>query len=524
MHQWFLVLTFLCIYRFSLGQVQPSFLYNTGMPYGTLDIRTRVSASNYFYLKEGETYSYRETSPGVKSKTYLDMTDWDSSPYEEGHMRHAKGQQDEFIMNYRLLKPVNYDENFSEGYPMILMMHGGYERANCHFNDCFHADWNYDPVTNLPPAPSDPQSKLLNNDFNLNLGGRQHIDARNKAGQRLPDSPDLDERAFPGFVLIPQMMNDWDSLSVQNAIRIVLLHADQYNINMDRIYVHGLSAGGHAVYQAIKRAPWLFAAAMPMSAVNDGYIFKQGLQNTVANIPIWIFQGGEDPRPTVEETKDRIQKLKDAGATVRYTEYPELGHAVWNRAYGEDDFFSFMLAKSKANIYPLKGNTAIVEAENVYPTLVLPEGFFAYQWERDGEIIEGSSHALIADKPGTYRARFSRRPASSAQQWNRWSDPVLITRDGELVTGVEDPSRGTIEIYPNPASGNDLELIVGNNATTEVTIVDMMGRIVHREKIQPQSGTRRKLSPREFRDGIYQVIVHSNGMTTSKKLVIRRAP
>ena len=252
MHKYFFVLSCLCLYDFVSAQVQPSFLYNTGMPYGTLDIRTQVSASNYFYLREGETYSYRETSPGVKSGTYRDMTDWDSSPYEEGHMRHLKGQQDEFVMNYRLLKPLNYDEEFPDGYPLVLLMHGGYERGNCHFNDCFHADWNYDPVINSPAAPSDPESKLLNNDFNLDLGGRQHIDARNRAAQLLPDSPDLEKRAFPGFVLVPQMMNDWDSLSVENAIRIVLLHADKYNINMDRIYVHGLSVGGHAVYQTIR--------------------------------------------------------------------------------------------------------------------------------------------------------------------------------------------------------------------------------------------------------------------------------
>jgi hypothetical protein len=510
------------MYRIASGQVQPSFLHNTGMPYGTLDIRTRVSASDYFYLREGETFSYRETLPGVRSGTYRDMTDWDSSPYAEGHMRHSRGQRDEFVMNYRLLKPLNYDEQFPDGYPMILMMHGGYERANCHFKDCFHADWNYDPVTNIPAAPSDPESKLLNNDFNLDLGGRQHIDARNRAGQRLPDSPDLDERAFPGFVLVPQMMNDWDSLSVENAIRIVLLHASKYNIDMDRIYVHGLSVGGHAVYQTVKRAPWLFAAALPMSAVNDGYIFKQGLENKLVNIPLWIFQGGEDTRPTVDVTKERIRKLKDAGASVRYTEYPELGHAVWNRAYGEDDFFSFMLEKSKANIFPLKGNTVIVESENVYPTLVLSEGFFDYEWERDGEIVEGDSHTLIATKPGTYRARFSRYPVSSGHQWNRWSDPVLISNEDELVTGVADPSHGTLEIYPNPSSGDNLKIIVTNNSIAEVVIIDMTGRLVHKENTLPQPGRERRISPGKLPDGIYQVIIRSNGKTFSEKLVILR--
>jgi hypothetical protein len=522
------------------AQVKPEYLYNTGMPYGTLDIRTNVSESNYYYLKEDETFSFRETAPGIKSTTYRDMTDWDSSPYNQGHMRHKNGSTDQFVMNYRLLKPLNYDPSFSPGYPMILMMHGGYERANCYYNDCYHGDWNYDPAENSPPAPTDIASELLNNDHNINLGGRQHIDARNRAGERLPDAPDLDRRAFPGFVIFPQMMNDWDSLSVESAIRVVLLHTRKYNIDLNRIYIHGLSNGGHGVYQVIKRAPWLFSAALPMSSVTDGYIIKQNLQSKIANIPLWIFQGAEDTRPTVATTAALIAKFKEAGASVRYTEYPDIGHAVWNRAYGEDDFFHFMLTKSKSDLHALHGTTAIVAADNIFPTLMLSEGFFAYQWELDGSILEDNTNMLVAKKPGSYRARFSRVANPSTSEWNEWSDPLIITGDadedddgddegddegddddGEVITGVEGPTIEDIAVFPNPAS-SQIKLKIASGLRVEISVVDAMGKVVSNQISEPQSDELRTLVlPASLPEGVYVLVVSNHGTTIRRKVVIR---
>ena len=125
----------------AFAQVKSSYLYNTSMPYGTLDIRTYISSSQYYYLQEGKTFAYRESSPGVRTYKYRDMTSWESSPYAQGNMRYKNGTSDKFVMNYRLLKPVNYTTSYSAGYPMIVILHGGVERGNCYYNSCFHSDW-----------------------------------------------------------------------------------------------------------------------------------------------------------------------------------------------------------------------------------------------------------------------------------------------------------------------------------------------------------------------------------------------
>src|SRR5687767_15968111 len=122
---------FYCIPITLLAQVDTSYVYNPNAPYGALDIRLSKWPGQYYYLREDTTFSYRESSPGVKTNTYQDMTSWDSSPYKQGHMRDKNGAIDNFVMNYRILPPVGYNPSYSPGYPMIVMMHGAGERGNC---------------------------------------------------------------------------------------------------------------------------------------------------------------------------------------------------------------------------------------------------------------------------------------------------------------------------------------------------------------------------------------------------------
>lgn len=420
------VLVMSCYATFS--QVDTTFVYKTNAPYGTLDIRIAKSSTRYYYLQENKTFSFRESAPGVKTNTYRDMTSWDSSPYSQGNLRERNGNSDAFILNYRLLFPLNYNANYSDGYPMIVMMHGAGERGNCWDNSCFWDTRSWRPSTNTPAAPTSSNHELLNNDYNLLHGGSQHLQARNLAGSRLPNDPNMPDRAFAGFVLFPQNLNGWDANTAQDAIRLIRLVAKKYNIDPNRIYVHGLSNGGIGTYEVVKRAPWLFAAALPMSAPTEAGIINQGLRPSVSHIPLWIFQGGLDTAPTPSRTRGYVKNFRDAGMIVRYTEYSNLGHGVWNTAYAEADFFSWMLDHNKANIHLFAGISSICQSNGQGVRMELAEGFFSYQWERNGVIISGATGPRYeATTAGTYRARFSRVKNPGSTDWNRWSDPVVVT-------------------------------------------------------------------------------------------------
>ncbi|MDQ2656741.1 MAG: fibronectin type III domain-containing protein [Bacteroidota bacterium] len=413
----------------ALAQVDTSYIYNTQTAYGTLDLRLAKSPTRYYYLQEGVTFSYRESAPGVKTNTYTSMVTWNTSAYGEGNLREKNGNSDYFTMNYRLLKPQNYNPDYESGYPIIIMLHGGGEAGNCWIDTrCYWASSDYNPVINSPPAPTDENHHLLNNDRNLLHGGAQHLTAVNLAGSKLPDDPTLSPRAFPGFVLFPQSLNGWGPRQVEDAIRILRLIIKKYNIDESRVYIHGLSNGGGGVYVALKRAPWLFAAALPMSAVYDGGIINQGYTSEVAKLPLWIFQGGQDIAPTPSQTYHYVRSFRNAGADVRYYLYPNLGHGTWNTAYAEPDFFSWILEKRKYNPHVAFGNPVICNTTETGVTLGFSKGFFGYQWERDGAVLPDEAGAeLIANVPGTYRGRFSRKPNPSEDDWERWSDPIVVS-------------------------------------------------------------------------------------------------
>lgn len=411
------------------------------MPYGTLDLRLAKSASRYYYLQEDITFSFRENPPGVKTNTFYDMTSWDSSPYKEGNLREKNGSNDLFVLNYRILFPKNYNPDFSPGYPIIFMLHGWGETGNCWERDCYWDDTGYNPNTNTPPAPTSPTLALLNNDRNLYLGGSQHLTAVNQAGSLLPDNPSLSPKAFPGFVLFPQSLNGWlQTAPVEDAIKLLRLIIKKYNIDENRVYIHGLSNGGAGVNNAVKRAPWLFASVLTMSAVGDGGIVSQNRIGEAAKIPYWIFQGGQDTNPTPGKTYNFVRSLRDNGAVVRYYLYPTLGHATWNTAFRETDFYSWNLQQRKYNPHVSYGNPVICKTTNTGVTISFSNGFLAYQWEKDGQIISGaSSSEYIATTNGTYRGRFSRKsthPTSDAE-WEPWSDPIVVTEVNPLKPTIE---------------------------------------------------------------------------------------
>jgi hypothetical protein len=42
-----------------------------------------------------------------------------------------------------------------------------------------------------------------------------------------------------------------------------------------------------------------------------------------------------------------VEALRGAGSNVKYTEYRFSGHAIWNRAYGEDGLIDWLFAQRK---------------------------------------------------------------------------------------------------------------------------------------------------------------------------------
>ena len=100
-----------------------------------------------------------------------------------------------------------------------------------------------------------------------------------------------------------------------------------YQVDTNRIYVTGLSMGGYGTWDAVRRRPELFAAAMPLSGggnKDQGVLFKE--------IPVWTYHSDNDFVVPVSGADDMRDAIKNAGGMIDYTRV-NVGHSGWGTFY-----------------------------------------------------------------------------------------------------------------------------------------------------------------------------------------------
>lgn len=71
--------------------------------------------------------------------------------------------------------------------------------------------------------------------------------------------------------------------------------------------------------------------------------------NLLRELPSWCFHGTKDDVIPVRESRRPIERVRAIGAKgLRYTEYPELQHDRWTRAYNPLDLRQWMLQQRRA--------------------------------------------------------------------------------------------------------------------------------------------------------------------------------
>ena len=101
--------------------------------------------------------------------------------------------------------------------------------------------------------------------------------------------------------------------------------------------------GGMGTFEAVYRAPGLFAAAAPICGGGDVARYDK----RVRKVPFWVFHGDADAVVGVKQSRDMVAKLKTLRNKVKYTEYPGVNHNSWDNAFAETDFLAWMFAQRK---------------------------------------------------------------------------------------------------------------------------------------------------------------------------------
>ncbi|MFZ0087578.1 MAG: alpha/beta hydrolase-fold protein [Candidatus Acidiferrales bacterium] len=222
--------------------------------------------------------------------------------FTAGSYRSPSGE----TMQYRLFVPPGYDA--SQRYPIVLWLHGAAGRGSDNF------------------------SQLSGGNF---AGSHIWTTAENQA-------------KYHAFVLAPQVdvTKGWarphtntPPVAIRLALEILDTIEKKYSIDRAREYVAGQSMGGEGVWAALSIAPARFAAAIALCGYGDAYMIPR-----VAKVPVWIFQGEEDPVVPVSRARTWVAELRGAGAAPKYTEYPSIGHDAWDVAFQEPDLVTWLFS------------------------------------------------------------------------------------------------------------------------------------------------------------------------------------
>ena len=209
-------------------------------------------------------------------------------------------------------------------------------------------------------------------------GGRWHYSSRNQLGAAI----DVNQWTEHGFFAIsieyrlvtctPAPACYQDTLC---AIRWVHANADRYQLDLSRIYLTGMSAGGHLVSLAatLGEGPFMntggwegescdFRASISVSGAYDllsldwacGWITPgvpwdeaRRLASPIEHVsdsskPMLLFHSDDDPSVPVSQADRMAETLTEKGVHHRYLHYTDRGHMVLTRDFVIEESLNFI--------------------------------------------------------------------------------------------------------------------------------------------------------------------------------------
>ncbi len=172
----------------------------------------------------------------------------------------------------------------------------------------------------------------------------------------LPDS--LKKSSYNCYFLAPQIpvnqtwsyynkheevLNFADScpLSQQILIRVIDSLSNQLNIDINRIYIIGISMGAFGVTDIVCRNPLKFAAAIAICGGGASAAVNKKLKTS-----FWLFHGKKDTTVPHRHSVNYYEKISAIKPnTHRLTLYENVNHTAWVNAFKEKDILSWLFSK-----------------------------------------------------------------------------------------------------------------------------------------------------------------------------------
>ncbi|HUQ67486.1 MAG TPA: fibronectin type III domain-containing protein [Flavitalea sp.] len=328
---------------------------------------------------------------------------WDASSFKAYYLYGAG-----IRVPYRIKFPKTYTTDPTKKFPVLIFLHGAGE-VGCATN-----------------------GGLYNNEKQLWLGGQLFMQ-------------EVDKGNFDGFLIYPQLVtingcwDSWGSTATARLTNIVAMldSLGKYaRLDIDRVALNGLSGGGYGDWRFASVYPKRVTKIIPSAAAGN-----TSNRTAFVHIPIWFATGAKDPDPSPAQATYSYNRMKEIGADIRYTQYADLGHAVWYRHWREPDYIPYLNDMHKANPLIFFGQSDFCAGQAINAKIGITAGFYAYEWQKDlvtiatrtngvNTIVDGTSiisytgNEMNVKLFGSYRVRFKR---SASEPWSDWSmKPAVI--------------------------------------------------------------------------------------------------
>lgn len=193
---------------------------------------------------------------------------------------------------YLLYLPKAYASDATTRWPLLLFLHGSGERG-------------------------DDLAKVKYN------GPPKQLDARDD---------------FPFVVVSPQCPEDqrWQPDALVALLDDV---TDRLRVDVDRVYVTGLSMGGRGTWNLAMSYPERFAAIAP---VCGGAIPDRACR--LRDVPVRAFHGAKDDVVPLAESQTVVDAVRKCGGSAELVVYPDAGHDSWTATYADPSLWDWLLS------------------------------------------------------------------------------------------------------------------------------------------------------------------------------------
>ena len=149
-------------------------------------------------------------------------------------------------------------------------------------------------------------------------------------------------KEIPAIVVAPQLASGaWDPDKLLQLLEYV---QNNYNTDLSRVYVCGMSLGGYGTFDFAGRYPDKITAAV---AICGGGNIKDAYNLT--KIPLWVIHGNKDYIVPLSESKKMVKAIQTCNpdANITFTIVKGGNHGSVERYFREDKIYDWMLEKSK---------------------------------------------------------------------------------------------------------------------------------------------------------------------------------